>query len=442
MRSLVSSLLILAALQMTAFAQEKNAKDLAEIWDKNHISRIAPSNVRHRDLKVYLEELRTMGLKVDEVGRSYLNREIYQIEWGKGPTKIFLWSQMHGDEPTATSAVIDILAFLQRNPDEPWVKRLSETLTLRVVPMLNPDGAEFFQRRNLQGIDINRDASYLKTPEGRLLKKLRDEWQPVIGFNLHNQGQLTTAGNTHHQASISFLAVLGDPSGKSNPGFERNKRILSSMTLALREFIPQNLGRYDDSYNGLAFGDNFSAWGTPVILIETGGLHGQTEMYLVRKNFVAILTGLQVVAEGGETKYDVEFYEQLPMNESGRLMDFIFRNANVIGKDGSVTVADVGINRERRRAEFSSPTNIRAIGTLSDKDGLSEFDASEFNVVHRFGSIRQGDSGELLFYLKSRNIDWKTPNLENTVTPDAIFSLGGWYKGGETMSSKSLPRKP
>ena len=41
--------------------------------------------------------------------------------------------------------------------DEP-VKRILSALTLYVVPMLNPDGAERYQRRNAQNIDLNRDA--------------------------------------------------------------------------------------------------------------------------------------------------------------------------------------------------------------------------------------------------------------------------------------------
>ena len=82
--------------------------ELARIWDTQHISKIAPSDVRHSDLKNYLEQLKKIGLKVDEVGRSGGGREIYQIEFGHGPLKVFMWSQMHGDEPTATSALLDM----------------------------------------------------------------------------------------------------------------------------------------------------------------------------------------------------------------------------------------------------------------------------------------------------------------------------------------------
>ena len=71
--------------------------ELARLWDGEHISRIDPTLVRHADLKNYLEELRRIGVKMSEVGRSGGGREIYQMEFGRGPYKVFLWSQMHGD---------------------------------------------------------------------------------------------------------------------------------------------------------------------------------------------------------------------------------------------------------------------------------------------------------------------------------------------------------
>ena len=139
MRHLV--LIFLAALAFSMNVYSQTAEQFASNWEKEHISTIFPSDVRHADLKKYLEQLKKLGLKVDQVGFSNANREIYQVEWGKGPLKVFLWSQMHGDEPTATSALIDMFAFLQKNRDKDWVKKIDETLTIRGVPMLNPDGA-------------------------------------------------------------------------------------------------------------------------------------------------------------------------------------------------------------------------------------------------------------------------------------------------------------
>ena len=69
----VSLLLLLFTVNMIA----QTPRELAEIWEKHHISKILPSDVHHRDLQAYLEQLKKAGLKVDEVGRSNANREIY-----------------------------------------------------------------------------------------------------------------------------------------------------------------------------------------------------------------------------------------------------------------------------------------------------------------------------------------------------------------------------
>ena len=416
----------------------QTAAEFAETWENEHVSNKLPSNVRHKDLQKYLEGLRTLGLKADPVGKSVANREIYQVEWGTGSIKIFLWSQMHGDEPTATSALIDVFTVLQKNRDKSWVKEIEKAVTIRAVPMLNPDGAELYVRRNLQGIDINRDARNLQTPEAVLLKKLRDEWSPDIGFNLHNQNGLSTAGPTNKQAAISFLVVYGDAAKTSTEGQERNKRLTAAMVQALNKYIPQNIGRYDDEFTATAFGDNFSAWGTPVILIETGALYGKDEMFLVKMNFIALMTALRVLADGSEKSVSPVAYEQLPANSSGRLMSIVFRGANIVDRSGGVQApADIGLNLERRRAEMPAPSTIRRIGDLSSYSGLVEYDASNFYVTGRTQPVKTDSAGELLFYLKSRQIDWTAADIEKQFPPDAIFSVGRFVKGDGVVPKKT-----
>lgn len=416
-------------------AMPQTPVELAELWEREHVVKKPASSLRIKDVIEQVEALRKLGIRVNEVGRSVADRPIFQAEWGRGPLKVFMWSQMHGDEPTATPVLFDMLTIFHNNRDKEWVKQIEEKITLRVVPMLNPDGAELFIRRNLQGIDINRDAADLKTPEGRLLKSLRDAWQPEIGFNLHNQNYLTTVGETDKQAAISFLVVFGDEAKTLTPGHERNMRLVSAMYQALNQFIPGNIGRYGDEWTPTAFGDNFSAWGTPTILIETGGLHGRDEFYLAKMNFVAFVTALRSLADGSEARFSPSTYEFIPRNSSRRIFYFIFRGATLIerGQPDAGKPTDIGVNIERRRAGLSTPGFVRSVGDLKSTAGLEEFDVSGYNVIGRFNTVRSGAFADLLFYKKGRQVNWSSAELETEFPPDAIFSLGKWLKGGEDI---------
>jgi hypothetical protein len=410
-------------------------------WQQNHITNIDPSRVRHADLKRYLDRLRAEGIKVSEVGRSVAGHEIFQAEFGKGPLKVFMWSQMHGDEPTATSALIDLFHYLRQNRNAAWVAALEKKVTLRAVPMLNPDGAELFQRRNLQSIDINRDARALATPEGRLLKRLRDEWQPAIGFNLHNQGSRTAVGETGLQATISLLAVAFDANGSDNAGRVRNKKICAVIIESLAPFIKGHIARYDDTFNPRAFGDLISQWGTPVVLIETGAHHSKSEMELVQLNFVALASALNALADGSAESADPALYDGLQYNTGGTIYNLMVRNATVINRAqaGAAQVppfaADVAINEERGLSGNGS--TIQEVGDLADFHGLEEVDASGYYVTAAKGVLRTGAEATLLFYKKERaeKVDWTAADLESRFPPAATYRNGEWT-GKDNLVSK------
>lgn len=419
-----------------ALIQAQTPSELFRDWQQQHITNIDPSRVRHADLLSYLARLRAEGISMREVGRSVAGREIYQMEFGRGPLKVFLWSQMHGDEPTATSALVDLFYYLQKNRELPWVKAIEQKLTLRAVPMLNPDGAELFQRRNLQFIDINRDARNLVTPEGQLLKRLRDDWQPAIGFNLHNQASRTAVGNTGRQATISLLAVPADASGSDSPGRIRSKKICAVIYEALTQFIPGHIGRYDDTFNPRAFGDLISQWGTPVVLIETGALHGKSELDLVQLNFVALASALKGLADGRVAAANPAVYDALLFNASGEIYNLITRRGTIINRfplaGGQVPpfVADLAINSDNFWLDGKAQrrASLQEIGDLSVFYGLEEIDASDYLITPSSGVMRLGAEAVLLFYKKERlaQIDWTAPDLEQRYPPDAIYRHGEW----------------
>ena len=368
-----------------------SAQELARIWDAEHVSPQVPPLMTHAEVVDRLEAVvaATPDLfSIEQVGESVEGRSIHHLRVGSGAMPILLWSQMHGDEPTATAALFDVYEYLAKHRDDPPVRRILTQLSLHFVPMLNPDGAERFQRRNVQGIDINRDALRLQTPEGRVLKALRDRLQPKVGFNLHNQGWGTGVGNPPKPASISLLSVAYDEKRSVNAGRTLTKKLCAVIRDALEPFASGQLGRYDDSFEIRAFGDNITLWGTPVVLIETGPWPSEEpDPHLIRLNFIAIVSALDALATGGVHKADPKRYESLPMNESG-LLYVLVRNASVINGVGiEPYIADIGISATRRvrttdgKREVHVATNIADLGDLRTSGAMRVIDASGMTAV-------------------------------------------------------------
>jgi len=303
-------------------------------WPDERFVGKAAACLRHADLQHYLQDLARHhpdDISLEEAGRSYLGRPIRLLRVGSGPNRILLWSQMHGDEPSATPALLDIAAYLLRHRDEPSARSILEQFTLLMIPMLNPDGAEVYQRRNAQGIDINRDALHLATPEGRLLKRVRDEYKPMLAFTLHDQDRRKAVGKTGQVAHIALLSVSGDEWQTLTLGRLRTKRACAAIVEALTPFIAGGMSRYDEEWSPRCFGDNITAWGTPVILIESGGRPKDRDVTeLTRLNFVAILTVLRGLARDDLAGYDPKVYDDLPPNREEAWSDVAIRGSYVL----------------------------------------------------------------------------------------------------------------
>ncbi len=354
---------------------------LAASWDAEHVSPPLPQLVRHADVVTRLEQLRGQSPEVfslEEIGRSVEGRSINHVSFGRGPFHVLLWSQMHGDEPTATSALFDVFEYVRRHRDEPIVRQILSALTVHVVPMLNPDGAERFQRRNAQGIDVNRDALLLQSPEGRALKALRDRLNPALGFNLHNESWRTSAGKSDQPASISLLAVAFDAARSDNPGRVRAKKVCATIRDALEPLAKGRIGRYDDEFEVRAFGDNITRWGTSVVLIETGAWPGDhPDAALVRLNFIALVSSLQALATGAVDRASPSRYESLPMNDSN-VMYRLIRGATIVAGTGVAPfTGDVGLVVNRGVQVIDGERRLRVTTRVDDLGDLRVFGALE-----------------------------------------------------------------
>lgn len=319
---------------MSLSASAFNPQALWENWPESRFETTDAPCLVHAGLVKSLQALQSRypeRIRLEEAGKSHQGRSIQLLSIGQGEKNILLWSQMHGDEPSATPALLDIASFLAEHADKPSIKPILENFTLLMIPMLNPDGAEVYTRRNAQGIDINRDALMLATPEGRILKRVRDEYEPMLGFNLHDQDRRTAVGNSGKVANMAVLAVSGDAANTLTPGRKRTKRASAAIVEAVADFIPGGMARYDEDWSPRAFGDNITAWGTPVVLIESGGLPpGNGFAQLTRLNFVAILTVLQSLAHDDLIGHDAQVYEDLLRNQDNSWSDVVVRNGYVL----------------------------------------------------------------------------------------------------------------
>jgi hypothetical protein len=392
-----------AAAQEPSVSSAPNPLALARLWDREHVDLPVAPLVTHREVEARLRTVQgaTPDLfALEEIGRSVEGRPIYHLAFGRGPFTVLLWSQMHGDEPSATSALFDLFEYVRRHRADPAVARMLEALTIHVVPMLNPDGAERFQRRNAQGLDINRDALLLQAPEGRALKALRDRLRADVGFNLHNQSWRTSVGHPPRPASISLLSVAYDSARTENDGRRLTKRLGAVIRDALEPLAPGQVGRYDDEFEVRAFGDNVTLWGTPVVLIETGPWTlADPDRSPVRLNFVALVTALDALATGRVRSADPARYESLPVNEA-RLFAIRITNVRIIAGTGVPPfTGDVGVGATRTvrtdagRRAIALSGRIEDLGDLRGYAALEEIDGTGLTLVPDFlPAARVGDT--------------------------------------------------
>lgn len=362
-------------------------------------SDIIPLIDKHRDLK---------ELSVKKIGDSFQGRSISELSFGQGKIKVMLWSQMHGDEPTATMALFDLFNFLSDSQTEFQAVRelLKRNLNIHFIPMLNPDGAERYTRRTAQGIDMNRDARATQTVEGSLLRSRAKDIQPNFGFNLHDQNIYYNVPGTKNPVTISLLAPAYNQSREINQVRGNAMKLAAGMHEILQQYIPNAVAKYDDTYSPRGFGDNFQSWNASTVLIESGGLKNDPEKQYIRKlNFIIILNALLQIADGSYSNFDIKQYEEIPFNAS-QLHDVVLRDVE-IQYNSQVFRADLAIRRSEITVErdFYVRGVIEDIGDLKDFYGYHEIESQGLkfipakvspDILEDFDSFDKHEAFELL----------------------------------------------
>ncbi len=319
------------------------------------------------------------GFRTEQIGRSAEGRPLRHVAWGQGRKRVLLWSQMHGDESTASMALADLFRFLGEHPDLPIVQRLRQDTTLDFLPVMNPDGAARFQRRNAQGIDINRDARTLVSPEARALHDLRERLKPAFGFNLHDQQPGYRAGDSDRGTAIALLAPAYNEAREVNAARASAIEVAVAIRAVLEPYIAGHIAKWDDTFNPRAFGDLTSKAGVSTVLIESGAIDGDPQKQRLRKlNFLALVGALDAIATGSHAGLPRALYEDLP--ENGKVWPDLLIKGGTLALPGQPQAkVDVLVDFEQPLLERGGA--IADIGDLSDRRARRTIDASGLYIV-------------------------------------------------------------
>ncbi|MEW5675422.1 M14 metallopeptidase family protein [Flavobacterium enshiense] len=328
--------------------------------------------ITNKHIEPLLEELKNY-FDVSVIGESVKKKPIYRVKIGSGKTKIYMWSQMHGNESTCTKALFDFFNFIKS--DNAFAKSIKEKCTIICIPILNPDGAEVYTRVNANEVDLNRDSVELSQPESRVVRELFNVFKPDFCFNLHDQRTIFAAGHTANPATVSFLAPSFNEERSINDCRQKAINIIAAMNQELQKHIPNQVGRFDDSFNINCIGDMFQSLGAPTILFEAGHFQEDYDREETRKMiFISYMEALRVIVENEILVNKTDEYFNIPQNMTV-FLDFIYKNVKIIldGFEKSINFA-AHYSEELDNEEVVFKAIIRQIGGLDDNFGHYTYD--------------------------------------------------------------------
>ena len=355
--------------------------------------------------------------QLEKIGFSVLQKPIYKYQIGTGTTKILIWSQMHGNESTTTKALFDFMKLLNNETD--FAKKILSEFRFCIIPMLNPDGAFSYTRENANKVDLNRDFQNFSQPESILLEKVFHDFKPDLCYNLHDQRTIFGAGNTNNPATVSFLS----PSYNENRDYNTIRvnaiRVILNMNLVLQKYIPNQIGRFDDSFNNNCVGDHFQSLGTTTILFEAGHYPNDYEREITRKYiFIAFVSSLTNVNENDVVSKVIKEYLNIPQNKV-IFYDFVYKNVKINYESTKKSINFAAQYKEELKdGKISFNSYVAKIDNLEGYYGHFELDCEDLEYI---------------------DFDNNCPNLNDK----ANFKIGNKYEvvNGNVIALQKLTNK-
>jgi Zinc carboxypeptidase len=360
----------------------KKELDLEQLFYKNKEGTIIHRYITNSHIEPLLKKLGS-NFTIGIIGYSVNELPIYGVKIGNGVKKVLMWSQMHGNESTTTKSIFDVF----NSFSDAGLSNVLKNCTLLIIPILNPDGALAYTRTNANNVDLNRDAQQLLQPESIVLRKAFDNFQPNICFNLHGQRTIFSSGCKNNSATISFLSPSQDEECTVTETRKIAMEVIATINDVLQEYIPNQVGRYDDAFNINCVGDSFQSENVPTILFEAGHSIKDYSREVTRKYiYMSLLSALTTIASNDDLGRNYSTYFSIPENKK-LFYDIIIRNAKMIDKQNEF-ILDIAIQFDEVLAnnKVNFQPKIKDFGDLSKFYGHKTIDANKQLVKLANGS--------------------------------------------------------
>lgn len=207
--------------------------------------------------------------------------------------KIFVICRQHGNEPASTEAALHIIRAYSgclRQTDE----RLIDKVTLIIIPMMNPDGADANERHNANDADLNRDWVKQKQPETQAVIRAARLWHPDLIVDDHELDPEDPKGD--------FIECLGTKAGV--------RTATAMRSVIYQQLMAGKLRTHGYSVRAKVIADHmpprlahryFPLWkNTPALLVESRQSGNRANQLNKRAqiHITAVMTAARCAAEG------------------------------------------------------------------------------------------------------------------------------------------------
>ena len=144
----------------------------------------------HSELTDFIKEVDSSSdlIKTEVLTKSVEGRELFVVYFSEGEfgadenkIKILIFAQQHGNEQSGKEAALLLINELQK----PHNQYLFDKIDFALIPQMNPDGSEKNQRRNGNGMDLNRNHLILTEPETIALHKFFNKYLFEVTMDVH-----------------------------------------------------------------------------------------------------------------------------------------------------------------------------------------------------------------------------------------------------------------